>query len=72
MGTITFNDPEAGIERTGNIEATGFVGEQQYHAVESDGVDWIIPIGWPNNQLPICRESDPDGYFEIYDQIKGQ
>ncbi len=32
-----------------------------------DCIDWVIPVGFPNNDSPRCRESDEEGYSAIAD-----
>lgn len=61
--TITFTSGGQTIQ--GEVFSTGFIGEQKWLLVESHGIDWAVPQGWPNNAQPICKESEPAAYAEI-------
>lgn len=65
MNTIKFHDEQSNNDLIGEIEKQGFVGEQKWIAVTVEGIDWVVPQGWPNNASPICRESEPAAYEEI-------
>lgn len=64
--TIKFEDPDSSKERTGEIVNEKFSGEQKWLDVRVDGIRWAIPDGWPNNASPICDESAPESYAEIF------
>jgi len=76
MATITFTD-FYGTKRTGEIEKSGFIGEQKWLAVSVDGVNWLVPQGkkhgkrlrWPNNATAICEEEYPAEYAQVMEQI---
>jgi len=68
MATITFTD-FYGTERTGEIEKSGFIGEQKWLAVSVDGVNWLVSQGWPNNATAICEEEYPAEYAQMMEQI---
>lgn len=61
---IRFND-EQGIERSGEVEREFFVGEQKWNLVSVDGVNWLVPTGWPNNASAFCEETDPEAFAEF-------
>lgn len=66
MSDITFIDPETGNQITGESSGTFFAESQKYAEVTVHGIDWLVPVGWPNNASPICRESEPEAYEEVY------
>lgn len=62
---VTFTNPETGAQLTGTITRTVLVNDKPWALTTINGVDWAVPQGWPNNQFPVCRESDPEAYAEI-------
>jgi hypothetical protein len=70
MEIIKFHDGESDQELSGEVEKQGFIGEQKWLAVSAAGIDWVVPQGYPNNALPVCRESEPEAYEEIASQLK--
>lgn len=64
--TITFFDPETGNARTGEAENSKTIGQTTWYDTTVEGVRWAVPKGWPNNALPICEESEPEAYAEIF------
>lgn len=63
----TFTDPGSGAEIKGEAFASKRIGEQLWVAVSVEGVNWALPLGWPNNAQPICEEISPEEYGEIFD-----
>lgn len=47
------------------IEKSFFIEQQKWVVVNCAGINWVIPVGWPNNATPICEESEPEAYAEI-------
>jgi hypothetical protein len=47
----------------------GFIGEQLWVIVRPHSIQWAMPIGYPNNQVPICEEVDPEGFTRIAEAI---
>lgn len=70
MQNIKFFDAESGIEREGEIIASGSIGDQQWNEVTVEGIYWAVPVGFPNNSSPICEESEPEAYQEIVAQLQ--
>lgn len=64
--TITFFDPETGKALIGETERSKTVGETTWHDTTVNGTRWAVPKGWPNNASPICEESEPEAYAEIF------
>lgn len=31
----------------------------------SQGIDWAVPVGFPNASNPVCRESEPEEWQEL-------
>lgn len=46
-------------------KVAGFDGEQRWDYQNHSGVDWLVPVGFPNNAAPICREVEPEAYEEL-------
>lgn len=65
---ITFTD-FYGDTRSGEIQKTGFISEQKWHAVSVKGINWLVPEGWPNNATAICEEEYPAEYAEMMAQL---
>lgn len=72
MQKIKFFDSETGMQICGEVRRTGYVASQQWADVRANGVDWAVPMGWPNNATPICKESAPEAYREIISLISAE
>lgn len=64
--TIKFDDPETGKEIEAEITSRVHVNGQTWGYAQVNGVRWAIPDGWPNNASPICQESEPEAFAEIF------
>lgn len=63
---IKFYDPESGAERAIEVEKTvSEPGGQIWKIGSTGGVDWAVPVAFPNNAAPVCRESEPEEYARL-------
>lgn len=61
--TIEFN--YEGKDYTGELEGEFFIEEQKWRKVSVDGINWLVPQGWPNNAYAICEEEHPAAYSRM-------
>lgn len=66
---VKFFDSESGKKKAIEVEKTVTTSDGQIWKIgrTRDGVDWAVPVGFPNNANPICRESEPEAYQELAD-----
>lgn len=62
-----FFDSESGKKKAIEVEKTVTTTDGQIWKIGStrDGIDWAVPVGFPNASSPICRESEPEAYQEL-------
>lgn len=71
MQKIKFFDPGSGKHLCGEVRKSGYIDEQKWIDVLVDGVQWAVPVGWPNNCNPVCKESESEAYREIVASLEG-
>lgn len=62
-----FFDSESGKTKAIEVEKTVTTRDGQIWKIGSTrhGIDWAVPVGFPNAGSPICRESEPEAYQEL-------
>lgn len=61
--TIEFN--YEGENYKGELQGELSIEGQRWQKVNVEGINWLVPQGWPNNATAICEEEFPQEYAEM-------